>query len=184
MPSIISHAAVPLALGLGLGRTRIPPPLLVVGVAAAMLPDADVLLFRFGATYDSVWSHRGFSHSFAFALLLGLLALLFLRKAAPPLLVFAFVAASAASHGLLDMMTNGGHGVALLWPFTDHRYFLDWRPIQVSPLDPGRFFSRADRVAETELLWIWLPAIIVAVALRAGSRNLPANEDRRLENSN
>ena len=170
MPSIISHAAVPLALGIGLGKKRIPTPVLVAAIAAAMLPDADVILFRFGATYDSIWSHRGFTHSLAFAMLVGVVAALLLRRAAPPLLIFAFVAASSASHGLLDMMTNGGHGIAFLWPFTDQRYFFDWRPIQVSPLDARRFFKRAAGVAETELLWIWLPATILALVLRAGAR--------------
>ena len=166
MPTIISHAAVPLAVGLGLGGRRIPGPLLFAGVAASMLPDADVILFRFGAAYPEVWSHRGFSHSIGFAILLGLLALLALRKSGSPLLVFAFVALSALSHGLLDMMTNGGHGVAILWPLSDGRYFFFWRPIQVSPLAADRFLRRAGAIAETELLWIWLPAIIVALGVR------------------
>jgi inner membrane protein len=170
MPSIISHAAVPLALGLGLGERRIARPLLAAGIVASMLPDADVILFRFGATYGSVWSHRGFSHSLCSAILLGLVAALLLRKAAPPPLAFAFVGFSAASHGLLDMMTNGGHGVAILWPLTDQRYFFDWRPIQVSPLAAARFMKRAVAVIETELLWIWLPAIVVALVLRAARR--------------
>lgn len=167
MPTIISHAAVPLALGSGLGEKRIPQPLLFAGVVASMLPDADVIFFRFGATYDSVWAHRGFSHSLGFALVLGLLAAALLRKSIDPLLAFAFVAFAAASHGLLDMLTNGGHGIAILWPVTGQRYFFDWRPIQVSPLAASRFFTRAARIAVTEFLWIWLPALIVAFALRA-----------------
>ena len=170
MPSIISHAAVPLAIGFGLGEKRIPRPLLAAAVIAAMLPDADVLLFRFGATYASVWSHRGVTHSIGFAIVGAVVALLLLRRKAPPLLTFAFVAFSTASHGLLDMMTNGGHGVAYLWPLTDQRYFFDWRPIQVSPLAASRFIKRAAAVAETELIWIWLPAIIVALTLRATRR--------------
>jgi inner membrane protein len=170
VPTIISHAAVPLALGLGLGTRRIPRGLLIAGVAASMLPDADVILFRFGATYDDVWSHRGFSHSLGFAMLLGLVAALAFRRVAPPLLAFAFVAAAAASHGLLDMLTNGGHGVALLWPLTDTRYFFEWRPIQVSPLAASRFAARAAAVARTELLWIWAPLLLVALVLRAWRR--------------
>jgi inner membrane protein len=167
VPSIISHAAIPLALGIGLGAGRIPRSLLVVGMAASMLSDADVILFRFGATYDSVWSHRGFSHSLGFALVVGLAAALMFRRVAPPLVTFAFVTLSTASHGLLDMMTNGGHGVAVLWPLSDHRYFFDWRPIQVSPLAASRLPARAAAIAKTEALWIWLPAIIVALGLRA-----------------
>ena len=168
MPSIVSHAAVPLALAVAFGERRIPRALLITGVVASMLPDADVVLFRFGATYDTVWSHRGFSHSLGFAILLGVAAALCLRKLAPRLLAFAFVGLSAASHGLLDMMTNGGHGIAILWPLTDQRYFFDWRPIQVSPLAASRFLARAGAVVETELLWIWLPAILVGLTLRAG----------------
>lgn len=173
MPSIISHAAVPLALGLGPGKNRLSTRLLFAGIVAAILPDADVILFRFGATYDNVWSHRGFSHSLGFALFLGLAGAFLLRKAVPPAFVFAFIAASAASHGLLDMMTNGGHGIAFLWPLSDQRYFFDWRPIQVSPLDPSRFMSRAIAVAKSELLWVWLPAIVIACLLRAsfGQKN-------------
>jgi inner membrane protein len=167
MPTIISHAAVPLAIRLGLGEQRIPGPLLLAGVAAAMLPDADVILFRFGATYDGAWAHRGFSHSLGFAILLGVVAALIFRRTIPPLVAFGFVASAAVSHGLLDMLTNGGHGVAILWPATAHRYFFDWRPIQVSPLAASRFAARAARIARTEILWIWVPAIIVALALRA-----------------
>ncbi len=46
MPTIVTHAAVPLCLGLGLGSRIIPPRLLLAGVAIAMLPDADVLAFK------------------------------------------------------------------------------------------------------------------------------------------
>jgi inner membrane protein len=47
----------------------------------------------------------------------------------------------AASHGILDAMTNGGLGVALLSPLDTTRYFRPWRPIQVSPISLRRFFS-------------------------------------------
>jgi inner membrane protein len=174
MPSIISHAAVPLAIALGLGKNRVRAPLLFAGIFAAILPDADVILFRFGATYQNIWSHRGFSHSLGFALFLGLAGAFFLRKAAPPALAFTFIAGSAASHGLLDMMTNGGHGIAFLWPLSDQRYFFAWRPIQVSPLDPRRFMSLAIAVAKSEILWIWVPAIILAFVLRASTRQMKA----------
>ena len=170
MPTIISHAAVPFALGTGLGDKRIPRALLLFGIFASMLPDADVALFRFGATYNDVWSHRGFSHSLGFAVFLGLLAALLLRKTVQPLIAFAFAASSAGSHGLLDMLTNGGHGVAFLWPLSDQRYFFDWRPIQVSPLAATRFLTKAAAVAKSELVCIWLPLIIVAVGLRAARR--------------
>ena len=42
MPTIVTHAAVPICLGLGLGSRIISLRLLLAGVAIAMLPDADV----------------------------------------------------------------------------------------------------------------------------------------------
>ncbi len=63
MPTIVTHAAVPLCLGLGLGSRIIPPRLLLAGVAIAMLPDADVLAFKLGVAYGHVFGHRGFTHS-------------------------------------------------------------------------------------------------------------------------
>lgn len=168
MPTIVSHAAVPLALGVGLGRGRIPRRVLFAGMAASMLPDADVLLF--GASYHSVWSHRGVTHSIAFALVLAAVVAALLRSVAPAATTFAFILVATVSHGLLDMLTNGGHGVAILWPLSDDRYFFDWRPIQVAPLVTNsfvtRFASRAGALARTEGLWIWVPAAIVAIALR------------------
>ena len=49
MPTIVTHAAVPLCLGLGFGSRIIPPRLLLAGVAIAMLPDADVLALKLGS---------------------------------------------------------------------------------------------------------------------------------------
>src|SRR5262245_50593316 len=128
MPTIMSHAAVPLALGLGLGRQIVSPRLLLAGVAASILPDADVLGLRFGIAYSDALGHRGASHSLAVALLLGLVgAALSRRLRARAGTAFTFVAVCAASHGLLDMLTNGGYGVALWWPLSPERLFAPWR---------------------------------------------------------
>ncbi|HEV2595677.1 MAG TPA: metal-dependent hydrolase [Sphingomicrobium sp.] len=167
MATIVSHAAVPLAIAVGLGGRRIPRTLALAGVAASMLPDADVIFFRFGATYDSSWAHRGFTHSVGFAIIMGLVAVLLFWRARRPVFVFVFVAFASVSHGLLDMLTNGGHGVAILWPASTQRYFFDWRPIEVSPLAAARFVHRAVRIAFSEFLWIWVPATIVGLVLRA-----------------
>jgi hypothetical protein len=45
-----------------------------------------------------------------------------------------------ASHPLLDILTDGGLGCALFWPFDDTRYFAPWRPIPVAPIGLA-FFS-------------------------------------------
>jgi len=159
MPSILSHPAVPLGLAFALGKGRVTPRLLVAGVAASVLPDLDVVAFRLGIPYVSPFGHRGLTHSLGFALLLGLAAAVFapvLRS--PKRWCFGFVFLAAFSHPLLDAFTNGGRGVALLWPFTDQRFFAPVRPIQVAPLSPWAFLGPwGCRVLASELAWVWLP---------------------------
>ena len=55
-----------------------------------------------------------------------------------------------ASHALLDTLTDGGLGCALLWPFDSTRYFAPWRPIPVSPIRLGYVSSSGFIVALTE----------------------------------
>jgi len=78
--------------------------------------------------------------------------------------VYFFIA--TASHGFLDAITDGGLGVAFFAPFDNHRYFLPLRPIHVSPIGAGRFFAhRGLEVLQSELLWIWLPAALLALSV-------------------
>ncbi len=172
MPTILTHAAVPLAIGLGLGARVIGPRLLAAGVLASMAPDLDVIAFRLGIAYGDVLGHRGWSHSLAFACLTGLLAMgchRQLRAGAVP--AFLFVTLAAVSHGLLDMFTNGGRGVALLWPVSAERLFFPWQVIEVSPLTLARLFSeRGLAVMLSELSWVWLPACALCAALALARR--------------
>ncbi|HGK7305759.1 TPA: metal-dependent hydrolase [Stenotrophomonas maltophilia] len=181
MPSIITHAAVPLALWCAADRGRIPPRLLAAGVIAAMLPDADVLAFALHIPYADAFGHRGASHSLLFAGVLAALAavLAFFGNRRPwsavssqPRLasttstvqaaVFVFIC--AASHPLLDAMTSGGLGVALAWPWSEHRFFAPWRPIRVSPFAPQFFSARGLATLLSELRWVWLPLATAVVA--------------------
>jgi inner membrane protein len=163
--SIISHPAVPLALAVALGPNRIPPALTALGCAASVLPDVDSLGFAAGVPYGHPFGHRGFTHSLFFATVVALLVVPFAKRlGASPVVTFAFVFVSLASHGFLDAMTTGGLGVAFLSPFSNARYFLPWRVIAVSPIGIGPFFSsRGLQVMKSELLWIWAPSVILAV---------------------
>ncbi|MES2933919.1 MAG: metal-dependent hydrolase [Pseudomonadota bacterium] len=167
MPTVLSHAAVPLALGLGLGGKVIPGRLLLAGVAASILPDLDVVAFKFHIAYADVFGHRGASHSLLFAVCVALLAVACVRYLkASRWSAFVFVAVSAASHGILDSLTNGGLGPALWWPFSSGRVFAPWQVIEVSPLTLQRIFSaRGWAVLQSELFWIWLPALHVCAGL-------------------
>ena len=172
MPTILTHTAVPLAIGLGLGSRAISPRLFGVGILASMAPDLDVIGFHFGVAYAAIDGHRGLLHSLAFALLLALLAAIAARPLrTTPVRAFAFVLACAASHGLLDMMTNGGLGVAWFWPFSDARHFLPWQVIKVSPLTLHRLLSPVGRaVMVSELQVVWIPAAVLCLGCLAARR--------------
>jgi inner membrane protein len=178
VPTVFSHPAVPLVLRAGLGAEVVPRRLLVAGVLASALPDLDVVTFRLGVPYWAELGHRGLTHSLLFAALValaGAAAHRALRAGAAA--TFLFLLASTASHGLLDSLTNGGLGIALLWPFTDTRYFAPdgLRVIEVSPIGVSRFLSaRGLTVIGSELRWIWLPALGAALALTAARRAWPA----------
>jgi inner membrane protein len=163
MPSIITHAAVPLALALAAGPGRISRPLLAAGIAASMLPDLDVLSFAFHIPYAAVWGHRGASHSLLLAGVVALLGSTLHRTLrAGRWQALAWLLVCAASHPLLDTLTSGGMGVALWWPWLDERVFAPWRPIRVSPL-ANRFFSaRGAATLASELRWVWLPLFVSA----------------------
>jgi inner membrane protein len=169
MPTLLTHPAVPLALGLGLGTSTISRRLLLAGIALCMLPDLDVLAFRFAIPYSAELGHRGFTHSLMFAALVALLGAFSLRRYQErfaPSLLFLFI--TTASHGVLDALTNGGHGIAFLWPFSLERYFAPMQVIEVSPLSAPRFFSpRGATVLMSELVWVWLPCIGLFAGLAA-----------------
>ncbi len=172
MASIVSHAAAGAALSIAFAPGGAPGRFWPVAVAAAVLPDADSLLYYFRIPYSPSLSHRGFFHSPFLGLIISfLLMALFFRDEAPfsgrwfryfLVLFFAW-----ASHGFLDALTNGGRGVAFLSPFSSKRYFFPWTPIQVSPMRISSFLtSRSWFVFKNELVWIWLPGGMLALLSR------------------
>jgi inner membrane protein len=165
MPTIFTHPAVPLAIGFGLGRKVISAPLLVCGVIGSVLPDLDVIAFRMNIPYASEFGHRGFSHSLLTAFVLALLGACLSRWLKTGFFrSFLFLFAAISSHGLLDCLTNGGLGIALFWPWSEHRYFMPFHPIEVAPLGLSRLLSeRGLAVLKSELCWVWLPAIAATV---------------------
>ena len=139
------------------------------GVFCSIMPDLDVLAFHFGIPYESVWGHRGISHSLFFALLGGfLVALMFYmltgfltRKF---ILLWGIFTLIILSHIALDAMTDGGLGVALFAPFNNTRFFLPWRPIPVAPISLIRLMGQTGRpVLEFELRNLLLPGVIYCI---------------------
>lgn len=176
MASAFSHAVTALSIGTCFYRPQTPKRVWVAGALCSILPDIDVIGFRFGIHYGDFWGHRGFTHSLVFAAALaGVVAVALSRHSMAGIRrfsLFAYLFIATASHGVLDAMTNGGLGVAFFSPFNNSRYFLPWRPIVVSPISVHRFFSgRGYAVLQSELLWIWLPAILFAGLVLAFRRS-------------
>jgi inner membrane protein len=137
----------------------------LLGIFCSVIPDADVIMHKW-VEYDSFFGHRGFFHSFFFCFLLAIfLTGAFYRnektfgKTGWLYIIYFFLC--GASHGLLDMMTSGGLGVAVFSPFYNERFFFNWRPIRVSPMSISHFFtSRAWVILSSEFKWIGIPCFI------------------------
>ena len=162
MPTIFTHAVVPLALAVAAGRGAISPKLAVAGAVFAVLPDADVIGMRAGIDYAHEWGHRGATHSIAFAAIAAA-GLALVWKEARSWTGFAFLTLAMASHGLLDTLTDGGLGAALWWPFDNTRVFAPETPVRVSPIGAGFFSMRGVETLVSEMRWIWLPCIALAL---------------------
>lgn len=95
--------------------------MLLFGAFLGIAPDFDYALnwLRIG------WGgwHHGFTHSISFALLIGFAVIAIFRDwQMRSYLVFTF---AYMSHTLLDLLFTESRGVALWWPFTNHRYKLE-----------------------------------------------------------
>jgi inner membrane protein len=167
----IGHVAVGIAAARAFQRTGQPPTwrLALSWSVLSLLPDADVIGFSFGVAYGDPWGHRGATHSIAAALVggavVGLAARQFNRSFRRSAL---FAIAVLASHGLLDTLTDGGLGVALLWPFELTRFFAPWRPIPVAPIGLAFVSPYGLLVSLTELA---LFAPLLLYGLRPASRH-------------
>lgn len=169
MASIFSHA---IAAG-ALGTVRYPKKQVfkyfALGILCAAFPDIDVITLDLGVPYEHPFGHRGFFHSLLFAYLQGLFIVRIFysehKFMSPAALTTGFYFfCCGVSHSILDAMTNGGKGVAFFAPFDNTRYFLPWRPIQVSPLDIDRFFGEwGMRVLQSELYYVMLPSLLLVI---------------------
>ena len=166
MASAFGHALTAFALGKSFPKSMGSWKFILLGICCSILPDADVITFSLGIPYDHLFGHRGFFHSFFFAGILGVtITLIFYPRQMIKwngLGLILYFTLCGASHSLLDAMTSGGLGVAFFSPWDNTRYFLPWRPIQVSPIGIDNFFSEWGwRVVKSELVWIGIPCLTV-----------------------
>lgn len=175
MPTAPTHALAALALGAAFYRPGVPKQLWIWGAALAALPDLDVIGFGFGIRYGDLLGHRGLSHSLAFATAIaGAVVAIWFRNPLGPLprkLIWTYLALAMASHGLLDMLTDGGLGIALGAPIDNTRYFFPIRPIAVAPIGfSGLLEPGMGRVIATELTWVWGPSLAFGLIAAAWAR--------------
>ena len=164
MASIVGHGLVAYTTS-KLIDSKESELLLFLAIGSAILPDLDVLAFKFGISYSHPFGHRGFTHSILFAVLWSALLSFIFGKSRK--LIFAIVLfLSTVSHGILDAMTSGGKGVGFFIPFENSRYFFPFRKIKVSPIGVEKFFSEwGINVILSELKYIGIPCFIILVAV-------------------
>jgi inner membrane protein len=177
----LGHIAVGMAAARLYPTHRLPRRSWILAAALwsllSLSPDADVVGLAFGVSYEDEWGHRGATHSLAFSLIVGAavgMAAPLLRR--PPVRTGVTASLVLASHAVLDTLTDGGLGCALLWPFNRTRYFAPWNPIPVAPIGLDYFSPYGLMVATTELVLfaplVWFALSPPAVARRSRMRAL------------
>ena len=183
MPTNVTHAIPAIAIGLGLGKKVIPFRVMLTGALIASIPDLDMIGTRsFGVPWDSIYGHRGYTHSILFALLIAFcFAKLFSQTSFKK--IFIFFSVCMLSHGLLDSCNSGGLGIAFLWPLSNHRYHNLLQPIMnVNVSFRGLYLSsKGLPVFISEIIWVWLPFLGIFLFLKFNGNSLLKN--RLLKNS-
>ncbi len=169
MASAFAHAVVAGSAYLATRPASWTAKVLVLGVFSSVMPDLDVIGFRFGVEYGDVWGHRGMTHSIFFAVIWSILLVeIFHRRSLLKQWIglFLFYFFCTASHGFLDAMTTGGMGIGFFIPFDNERYFLPWRMIKVSSIRWQRFFSdHGLRVLQNEFYTVMLPSVLACIGI-------------------
>jgi inner membrane protein len=145
LASAVSHFVIGATLALPLTgipsikKTVRPAGLMFSAGVLAVAPDIDTAFYGI-IPYAHFLGHRGFVHSPLFSFLIALVLSSLLYAVARNLGFRAFIGITAAftlalaSHGILDAMTDAGLGVMLLYPFSEERIFLPWRPFYAPPI--------------------------------------------------
>lgn len=133
MSSVIGHALAGLVPASSLLRTLSPAEKAKMAAAAffcSVAPDLDVPLFWFFAP-AGLASHRGFSHTLLFVLIVALATSFLVRKVAKQQTLVLIFFLSGVSHLLLDCLMGAGAGVPFFWPVSERRFL---SPVIVLPI--------------------------------------------------
>jgi inner membrane protein len=185
----LTHALTGATLAVAATGTHLGRRSLLIGAAAGLLPDLDVLIRSAADPLLAIEHHRGFTHSLLFVPIGGLItALPFTSRLHRKQLHRAAIGGilAYASHPLLDAATT--YGTQLFWPFSKYRVGLD----VISIIDPiftlivltgviAGFFARR-RLAVLALVaavaWLAIGFVQRERAFSAQSRLASARGDR------
>ncbi len=160
MASVFGHGIVGFTLAKVIDKHH-AKWLIILAVLSTILPDFDVIGFKFGIPYAHPMGHRGFSHSILFSVVWAFILMMTLGRKNKGVW-FLVIFLSTLSHGLLDAMTSGGEGVGFLIPFDNSRFFFPFRGVQVSPIGVEAFFSEwGMRVLFSEFKYIFIPSFLI-----------------------
>ena len=168
LPTTLTHTIPVIAVGLGLGKDYISKRLIFTGAFIANIPDLDLIAPRFyDFAFDSIYGHRGFSHSIVFAIISSFIFSFFFIKSGFKK-AFLFLTFCTLSHGVLDSFTQGGLGIPFIWPLTDIRYYSFAQPIINSGVSFRTLYTttKAFPIYWSEFIWVWVPFGLIGVALR------------------
>ncbi len=142
--------------------------------AVSVLPDADLILVACGVHDSGAIGHRGASHSLFTALFVGAVCGLLARTLKlPPLRTALAIAVAMGSHGLLDAVGEGGRGIPLLWPLSDHRFMSPWRVLPDAPRIEDYLCRHGITSLAVEFLY-FLPLMAYVLWPRRRSTAVPA----------
>ena len=161
MPSSLAHAMVAVAVGSAAAPRSLLRPFLIIGAMCAVLPDIDAIGRPFNAVsgdLEFLGGHRAFTHSIAFAVLLGGLVsavtLVSARWRRHRMRLAIFIAVVTACHGALDVYTSIGARttpVQFFSPFSSRGYTASWHPIN-GPFSE-LFLILIPLIAVTRIAW-------------------------------
>jgi inner membrane protein len=135
MATIMTHALVGYTLARICVRKPVSPLYWLLVVIAPMLPDLDVIAFKYNIPYEACWGHRGASHSIAIAFVTALILVtvfkVLTRTSGFKVLKDCFwgLFLGITSHAMLDAFTNGGLGVAIFLAYELCPLFLSDSPV-------------------------------------------------------
>lgn len=185
MASAVGHfvmgatIAFPLTAAPSVRKVVRPIGLVVSAGLLSAAPDLDTAFFGV-IPYAHFFGHRGFFHSPFFGILVAVTLSILLLAVSRSCSINASVgvtsafALALASHGILDAMTDAGLGVMLLYPFSEERFFLPWRPFHAPPVKISSISIRQVQMMVRSELSIVLACAAIAVTVRFVQKRISA----------